>query len=201
MKGVVLAAGAGTRMWPLATAKPKHLLPIAGHSLLSFTLKALASAGIKELVLVVGFGAQQIRSALGDGGQYGVNIEYVSQPEWTGTASAIGVAHDAVGNEPFVALYGDLLMAPTCIDSVLEKARESSKVMGIVRVSNLSQYGVVETKGDQVTRISEKPQVGRVARVGSIAESMSSMETFFVLSNVPRVPSGESMSSPLHCRG
>ena len=160
VKGVVLAAGAGTRMWPLATAKPKHLLPIAGQPLLSFTLKALASAGIKDVVLVVGFGAEQIHSALGDGAQYGVSIEYVRQPDWTGTASALGVARRAVGDESFVALYGDLLTTSACIDAVLEKAREGSKVMGVVRVGNPSQYGVVEIKGDLVTRIREKPSGG-----------------------------------------
>jgi len=169
MKGVVLAAGAGTRMWPLAITKPKHLLPIAGRPIISFTLKALASAGINELLMVVGFKGEQIQSALGDGSEYGFTIEYLRQPKWTGTASAIDVAREAVGDEPFLALYGDLLVTQSCIDSVLEKARDNSKVMGIVHVGNPSEYGVVEIEGDHVTRIREKPvaKVGREAWINS----------------------------------
>jgi bifunctional UDP-N-acetylglucosamine pyrophosphorylase/glucosamine-1-phosphate N-acetyltransferase len=86
-----------------------------------------------------------------------VTIEYLRQPRWTGTASALDVARRAVGDEPFLAVYGDLLTTQSCIATLLEKARECSKVMGIVQVSNPTQYGVVETKGDLVTRIREKP--------------------------------------------
>ena len=144
-------------MWPLATAKPKHLLPIAGRPMVSFMLQTLAAARISELFMVVGFKGELIESVLGDGSEYGVTIEYLRQPEWTGTASALNVAREAVGDEPFLALYGDLLASQSCIDSVLEKARECSKVIGVARVGNPSEYGIVELKGDRVTRIREKP--------------------------------------------
>ena len=153
----MLAAGAGTRMWPLATIKPKHLLPIAGRPMLSFMLRALAGARIREVYVVVGFKANLIKSAMGDGSEYGMSIEYLNQREWTGTASALGVAKQAVGDEPFLTLYGDLLTTQACIESIVEKAHESSKVMGVVQVANQSQYGVVEVKCDVITRIREKP--------------------------------------------
>ena len=144
-------------MWPLATTKPKHLLPIAGHPIISFLITALAAAGIKELSVVVGFKGELIQAALGDGAKYGLNIEFLHQPRWTGTASALNVARESVGDAPFLAVYGDLLVSRSCIEAVVEKARECSKVMGVARVTNQSQYGVIGIRGDKVTRIQEKP--------------------------------------------
>ena len=87
-------------MWPLATTKPKHLLPIAGRPIISFILKAIAESRIKEVLVVVGFKGELIQDALGDGANYGINIEYLRQPRWTGTASALRIARDAVGTDP-----------------------------------------------------------------------------------------------------
>jgi len=144
-------------MWPLATNKPKHLLSIAGRPIISFILKAIAESGIKEVVMVVGFKGELIRDVLGDGGNYGVNIEYLRQRNWTGTASALRVARDAVGTEPFLAMYGDLWANASSVGEVVEKSRECSRVMGVVQMLNPSEYGVVELKGDRVVRIHEKP--------------------------------------------
>jgi len=146
-------------MWPLATTKPKHLLPIAGRPMISILITTLAAAGIKELSVVVGFKGELIQSLLGDGTKFGLSIEYLRQPRWTGTASAVEVARQSVEDEPFLAIYGDLLVSPSCIETVLEKAHECSKVMGIARLAGQSQYGVVEVRGDNLTRIREKPSV------------------------------------------
>jgi len=157
MKAVVLAAGEGTRMWPLAITKPKHLLSIAGRPIISSIIKAIAECGIKEVLMVVGFKGELIQEALGDGGTYGIKIEYLRQHKWTGTASALRVAQDGVGKEPFLAMYGDLWANVSSIGGVVEKSRECSRVMGVVQMPNPSEYGVVELKGDRVVRIHEKP--------------------------------------------
>lgn len=162
-------------MWPLAMSKPKHLLPIGGRPIISFVLKGLAGAGIKEVVVIVGFKGELIRSALGDGSKYGLAIEYLRQPKWTGTASALNVAREAVGDEPFLALYGDLLASQSCIESVLDKARECSKVMGVARVGTHSEYGVVELKGDRVTQIHEKPS-GKVTGEGWVNSGIYALD-------------------------
>ncbi len=157
MKAVVLAAGEGTRMWPLAQTKPKHLLLVGVGPLISHILQALADCSINDVYIVVGFKGDQIRSSLGDGKRYGVRIEYLDQPRWTGTASALKVAYDAVGKDPFVALYGDLWINSSAVQAVVEKSRECSRVMGVVRVANPSEYGVVGLDGDKLTKIREKP--------------------------------------------
>jgi bifunctional UDP-N-acetylglucosamine pyrophosphorylase/glucosamine-1-phosphate N-acetyltransferase len=144
-------------MWPLATTRPKHLLSIAGQPIISFILKAIAESRVKEVFIVVGFKGELIQDVLGDGESYGVKIVYLRQRRWTGTASALRVARDAVGTEPFLAIYGDLWANASAVGAVLEKARECSRVMGVVRMLSPSEYGVVELKGDRVARIHEKP--------------------------------------------
>jgi UDP-N-acetylglucosamine diphosphorylase/glucosamine-1-phosphate N-acetyltransferase len=161
MKAVVLAAGEGTRMWPLAATKPKHLLPVAGKPIISYILQALADNSVRDILMVVGFKGDQIESALGDGARYGVHIEYLNQPRWTGTASALKVAHAGVGDEPFLAIYGDLWVSSAAIQAVVEKSKESSKVMGVVRVENPSQFGVVTLRGERLAAIREKPSKSR----------------------------------------
>lgn len=157
MKAVVLAAGEGTRMWPLAATKPKHVLPVAGKPIISYILQALADNSVKDVFMVVGFKGDLIQSALGDGASYGVQIEYLKQSRWTGTASALKVARNVVGDEPFLAIYGDLWVSSSAIQAVVEKSHESSKVMGVVRIDNPSEYGVVTLHGERLAAIREKP--------------------------------------------
>jgi len=161
MKAVVLAAGEGTRMWPLAATKPKHILPVVGKPIISYILQALADNSVRDIIMVVGLKGDQIESALGDGAHYGVRIKYLKQPRWTGTASALKIAQAAVGNESFLAIYGDLWVNSSAIQAVVEKSQESSKVMGVVRVENPSEFGVVTLRGERLAAIREKPSKTR----------------------------------------
>ncbi len=144
-------------MWPLAVDKPKHLLPVAGKSLISHILGAIKENLIEEVLVVVGFRGDLIRSAIGDGSHFGLRVEYLEQPAWTGTASALKIAFDAVGREPFLAVYGDLWITPSAVQTVIEKSRHCPRVMGIVHMANASEYGLIELEGDRLVRIVEKP--------------------------------------------
>jgi len=157
MKAVVLAAGEGSRMWPLAVNKPKHLLPVGGKPLIMHILEAIKENSIERVFVVVGFKGDMIRSALGDGSNLGLRIEYLKQPNWTGTASALKIAFESVGREPFLAVYGDLWITPSAIQTVIEKSRECARVMGVAHVTNPSEYGLVELDGDKLIKIAEKP--------------------------------------------
>jgi len=165
MKAVVLAAGEGSRMWPLAVNKPKHLLPVGGKPLIARIIEAIKENSVEEVFVVVGFKGDMIRSALGDGSNLGLRVEYLKQPSWTGTASALKIAFESVGHEPFLAVYGDLWINPSTIQVVLEKSRECSRVMGVVRLANPSEFGLVELEGDRVVKIAEKP-LGRAKAAG-----------------------------------
>lgn len=161
MKAVVLAAGEGTRMWPLAATKPKHLLPIAGKPIISYILRALADNSVRDVIMVVGFKGSLIESGLGDGANYGVHIEYLNQPRWTGTASALKIAQASVRDEPFLVIYGDLWVSSSAIQAVVETSKESSNVMGVVRVDNPSEFGVIALRGEKLAAIREKPSRSR----------------------------------------
>jgi bifunctional UDP-N-acetylglucosamine pyrophosphorylase/glucosamine-1-phosphate N-acetyltransferase len=157
MRGAVLAAGEGSRMWPLAESKPKHLLPVGGKPILSHILEALRQNSIREVYMVVGYRAEDIRAAFGDGAKHGLHIEYLDQPKWTGTASALKVAYNAVGREPFLAIYGDLWVNSSAVQAVIEEADNCPRVMGVAQVPNPTEFGVVELAGDRLASINEKP--------------------------------------------
>jgi UDP-N-acetylglucosamine diphosphorylase/glucosamine-1-phosphate N-acetyltransferase len=160
MKAVVLAAGAGTRMWPLAVNKPKHLLPVGGRPLIEHLLSAIKETQIEEVIVVAGFRSDLMRSSLGDGSQFGLRIEYLDQPRWTGTASALKIVLDSIGPDPFLAIYGDLWATASAIRRVVEKSRDSPRVMGVVHLRDPSQYALVELRDDNVVKIVEKPAAG-----------------------------------------
>jgi bifunctional UDP-N-acetylglucosamine pyrophosphorylase/glucosamine-1-phosphate N-acetyltransferase len=133
------------------------LLPIGGKPIVSYALEALADNSIKEVFLVVGYKSRLLRSEVGDGSRFGVQVEYLEQPRWTGTASALGIAYHAVGREPFLAVYGDLWVNSSAVQAVIESAHECPRVMGVVRVSNPADFGLVRLDGNRLTKISEKP--------------------------------------------
>ena len=165
MRAAVLAAGEGSRMWPLADGKPKHLLPVGGKPILFHVLEALAQNSVREVYLVVGYRAEDIRGALGDGTKLGLQIEYLDQRKWTGTASALKVAYEAIGQEPFLAIYGDLWVNSSAVQAVIEGAHSCPRVMGVARVPNPVEFGVVELAGDRLVKINEKPG-GKAATEG-----------------------------------
>jgi len=173
MKAVILAAGEGSRMWPLAENRPKHLLPIAGRPIIGHIILALVESGISNILVVVGYHEDEIRRALGDGAEYDAHVEYVRQSALTGTASALRTAYQAVGSERFLAVYGDLVVSTHAIATVVEKARTISRVVGVVRVLDASQYGLIELNDghDKIVRINEKPS-GMVGRAGCINSGM-----------------------------
>jgi len=158
-------------MWPLAESRPKHLLPIAGKPLLGHMLTAFAQNGISEITLVVGFQENLIRQTLATGEGYGVQLDYVKQPRWTGTAAALGTASKSLGEDRFVAIYGDLMIDSNAVKILMEKAASSQNVMGVVKMSDVSQFGAVELRRDSVTHILEKP-VDRRSKPGWINAGM-----------------------------
>ena len=88
-QAVVLAAGEGQRLRPFTATKPKVMLPIAGKPILSYVVESLAQNGIRNIVLVVGYGKEQVFDFMGSGEQFGVDITYVTQERQLGTAHAL----------------------------------------------------------------------------------------------------------------
>ena len=160
MKAVVLAAGKGERLMPLTETRPKHLLPVGGAPLLEWSLRGLASVGIREVLLVTHYMEERIVDRFGDGSGLGLEISYMRQREMGGTADAFRMAEAFVGGEEFLGLYGDLFVAPECIKTLIRAHRKRETTLCAVPVEEPSQTGVLVLNGDIVTDIVEKPAPG-----------------------------------------
>ncbi len=120
MKGVILAAGDGTRLVPLTLNCPKPLVPILGRPLLDYTIEAFVEAGVRELVLVIGYKGEMIRRYVGDGSRYGVSVEYAFNPDYQlGNALSVYAAQGVVGDEPFLLAMADHMISPRILKALL----------------------------------------------------------------------------------
>ncbi|WP_049925560.1 bifunctional sugar-1-phosphate nucleotidylyltransferase/acetyltransferase [Halopiger goleimassiliensis] len=152
MKAVVLAAGEGTRIRPLSEAVPKPMLPVADRPLVAHTVDAAIDAGADEIVLVVGYEADSVRSYFGTAYR-DVPVTYAVQHEQAGTAHAVRAARDHLEG-PFAVLNGDNLYEPASI----ERLFASAPAVCAVEVEDPRQYGVLSTDADgTVDHIVEKP--------------------------------------------
>lgn len=150
MKCVILAAGEGNRMHPLTYTRPKVMLPIAGKPILEWNLLNARAAGLKEFIFVVSYKSEMVREYFGDGTPWNVKIIYVNQGKAMGTAHAIGTA------EPFVSdcvvMCGDTIFGVNDIKQITKKGMK----IGLVKIENPTEYGIVELKGKRVVKIYEK---------------------------------------------
>jgi glucose-1-phosphate thymidylyltransferase len=157
MKAVILAAGEGTRLEPLTEARPKPMVPVANRPLLEYVIEAVRDAGISQIVLVVGYKRERIQNHFGDGDDWGVDVEYVVQDKQLGTGHAILQAEPAIDG-PFLALNGDRILDTSDIGRLMARAEATDgPIVSVVQSENPSRYGVVETAGDRVQSIVEKP--------------------------------------------
>jgi len=155
LKAVVLAAGQGTRMGPLTRNMPKVMLPIANKPLLYHVIKSAQDSGIRDFVLVVGYGEQIIKEYFKDGSPMGVRIEYIHQEKQLGTADAVGSVEEMV-NERFLVLNGDIIVSAAHLKKLI--GCRSEVVLTARHVENPSEYGVLEVQDERVLRIIEKPK-------------------------------------------
>ncbi|SFR74544.1 bifunctional UDP-N-acetylglucosamine pyrophosphorylase / Glucosamine-1-phosphate N-acetyltransferase [Halogeometricum rufum] len=152
MQTVVLAAGVGSRMWPLTEYRPKPMLPVAGKPLVAHTVDAAVEAGATELVLVVGYEADDVRSFFGE--EYaGVPVEYAVQEEQLGTADAVRSALDVLDEGRFAVLNGDALYDVPSLTALYD----GGPAVGSFEVAEPTSYGVLETDDGYVTGVVEKP--------------------------------------------
>ncbi len=139
LKAMILAAGRGTRMGSVTEQTPKPLLPLAGMPLIEYHIRALASAGIDQLVINVAWLGEQIVSSIGSGGRFGVNIVYSREPENAlETAGGIAKALTLLGSEPFIAINADVWsdFPIHVLRDIFADASESPDIAHLVMVPN-----------------------------------------------------------------
>lgn len=163
MKGVLLAAGRGTRMGALTANTPKPLLPLCGQPIIERIVRGFASAGVEEIVLVTGYRGEQIEAALGDGARLGVRLQYRRQTETNGTARALLLARDAVGDEPFLLSWGDVVIDFDQYAAIAGAfaERPCDLLLSLNPMDDPWRGAAVYVDGDhRVTRLIEKPPPG-----------------------------------------
>lgn len=159
MKGVILAAGKGTRLYPVTHVIPKPLLPMANRPTLHYAFDRLKEMGIDEVCIVVGENEPAMREALGDGSAVGVRLSYVKQEEPKGLAHAVSFAKDFVAGDSFVLYLGDAVYSEG-FAAFAERFKESGCAnLNIVKaVEDPSRFGVANVDGERIVKLVEKPK-------------------------------------------
>ena len=158
-KVVILAGGAGVHMRPLTYEMPKAMIPVRSEPLLGYLVRALQNAGLKDITMVIGTLGEKIQEHFGDGASYSVNINYVQDEKESGTAQALAAARGAVGNEPFVLAYGDVLAEIDWLDLVgFHHSHGGQATMAVTSVRDPKDWGVLAMDGARITRFIEKPE-------------------------------------------
>jgi len=150
MKCVILAAGEGKRMHPLTYTRPKVMLPIAGKPILEWNLRNARAAGLKDFIFVVSYKSEMVREYFGNGKKWNIKITYVNQGEPMGTAHAIGMVESFVND--CLVMCGDTIFGTNDIKKIKRKGNK----IGLIKVENALEYGIVELIGKYVVKIYEK---------------------------------------------
>ncbi len=160
MRGIILAGGTGSRLYPLTKVTNKHLLPVYNKPMVYYPLYALKSAGITNVLIVSGKGhSGSFLELLGSGANVGMKISYEVQEEAGGIAQALSLAQDFANNEKIVVILGDNIFEDDLTDAVNEfKAVPRGARIFLKEVKNPHAYGVATIENEKVKNIVEKPK-------------------------------------------
>ena len=163
MKGVILAAGKGTRMLPLTERRPKPLVPVLDRPMIEHIITGACDAGVDHIALVIGHLGHMIQDRFGDGSALGVRLEYIWQEHAGGTGAATLLAADFVGDEPFFLSWGDIIVGPETYGNVMRIWREEQPgaVLSLNHVEDPWEGAAVYVDAEgYIERIIEKPPKG-----------------------------------------
>ncbi|MCX7765953.1 MAG: nucleotidyltransferase family protein [Candidatus Sumerlaeia bacterium] len=162
MKAVVLAAGKGAHLGELTKDRPKPMIEIGGKPILEYVLQGLKSAGINEVIIVIGYKGELIKKYFGNETPYGLRLQYQYQAVQDGTGSALNSARREIGKSPFLLAYGDIITEAKNFIK-LRQTFDGSKTAGLIGVTQLSDptrgAAVYFDNNRQIYKIVEKPSL------------------------------------------
>lgn len=160
MKGIILAGGTGSRLYPLTKVTNKHLLPVGKYPMIFHAVHKLKQAQISDILVVTGKDHMgDVVNLLGSGYEMGVTFTYKVQDEAGGIAQALDLAEQFVGDDQMVVILGDNVFEDDILPFVdnFRKQKSGAKIL-IQEVSDPTRFGVPELEGDRIVSIEEKPK-------------------------------------------
>ncbi len=159
MRGVILAGGTGSRLFPLTKVTNKHLLPVGNQPMLFHSVDKLVEAGILDILIVTGVDhIGGIVSSLGSGKDFGCHFTYRVQDDAGGIAQALGLARDFCQGDQFVVILGDNIFEDSLVPYVdsFRKQGQGCRLL-LIEVEDPQRFGVAELNGTRIVSIEEKP--------------------------------------------
>lgn len=158
MKGIVLAGGTGSRLYPLTKVTNKHLLPIGNKPMIYYPIERLIGAGIQEILIVTGTEHMgDVVNLLGSGKDFNCRFTYKVQDEAGGIAQALGLAENFTGSDPMTVILGDNIFESELKEAVDNYPGRGAQIL-IKEVEDPERFGVAEIDDDKIVGIEEKPQ-------------------------------------------
>lgn len=159
MKGIILAGGTGTRLYPITKVVSKQLTPLYDKPMIYYPLATLIESGIKEiLIITTPEDKERFQELLGNGSDYGITIEYKEQAKPEGLAQAFIIGEDFIGNDSVILTLGDNVFSGVNLINKIKKASKNGSTIFGVEVDNPERFGVIELINNKVHSIEEKPK-------------------------------------------
>ena len=160
-QAVLLAAGRGTRMRDLTDALPKPMIEVQGKPILQHIIEGLREAGVRRILIIVGYRGEVVRNFFGDGSRFGIQIEYVEQLVQDGTGRVVELARDFTRAAPFLLSYGDILVDPANYRRLVDLPDKTEALISVTRGEDVSKGGAVFVNDAmEMTDLREKPAPG-----------------------------------------
>ena len=159
-KALILVGGKGTRLRPITYEIPKPMVPIHGRPLLEYTIEFLRDAGVREIILAIGYLGHKIKEYFGDGAKFGVRIQYIEEKEPLGTSGPVRAAKNLLDNSNFIVINGDNLFTLDLNDMIISHFNNGCiATIALTTVDDPTKFGVAKLKGNRILEFIEKPKI------------------------------------------